>query len=149
MPCCAAMSEKIVTIPQDENVSVALKLFKKHKRETLIVLDGDGKVVGTLPLRTILENAQSITVNVQGGGSFAIDSAPRAGKRLKKLSIVTVDQLMDRNINIVYPESTTGEGLKKLLSSTAMLIVVEPETHKPLGYMTPLTMLTEIERMTS
>lgn len=49
------MTHEVVTVREDDELEVACLLFKKHKFNSLPVLSQDGRLVGILTLRDLLE----------------------------------------------------------------------------------------------
>lgn len=149
MACHAAMTDKLVTILETEEVEKALKALKKGKVTAAPVVNKEGALVGVFCLNQVFRNLLPLSVSVPGSNNVDIllDSAPGIAKRLRKTKPLKVSDLLKREVNVVYPETPTWEGLKELLNHGSPLVVIEKESKKPLGVITEQSILDEFERM--
>jgi IMP dehydrogenase len=54
-PVSVLMTRELVTVPPGVNVDEAKRLLHKHRIEKLLVVDGDGKLVGLITIKDILQ----------------------------------------------------------------------------------------------
>ncbi len=54
-PVSALMTKELVTVPPGVSVDEAKRLLHKHRIEKLLVVDGDGKLVGLITIKDILQ----------------------------------------------------------------------------------------------
>ena len=150
MPCHAAMTDKFITITEDEIVEKTLKTMAKAKTSCAAVIDDQGALSGMFSIKSLLKNTQPINVPMSGtsiAGSVNIDSGPGIAKRIQKVKPLAVRDFMERKFNVVYPETPTWEGVKRLLEQDTPLIVIDKDSQKPLGLITEESLLEEFERM--
>ncbi len=146
MACHAAIAKNFLSIPEDEIIEKALKTLKKSKAEAAVITDAAGKVTGLFSYKILLQNLSLVNVNV-GASSIAVDSAPGLAKRLRKVKMLPVRELMSRTISYVYPETPTWEGLRSVQQSANPVVVIDQESQKPLGIITEHSLYEEFERM--
>ena len=135
MPCHAAMIEKPVTLKPDVTVEKALKELKKKKIDTAAVVDDDGVMIGVFSVNSLIKNLLPVSVAVNDGIQLDVKmpAAPGIAKRLKKVYPVTIDQLMERKFEFVYPETPIWEAINLLVLNKLPIFVVENENNKFLG----------------
>lgn len=150
MPCHAAMTDQLITVPEDNTVEKTIKAMKKAKASCVAIIDEQGALTGLFTIKSLLKNTQPINVPMSGrggAGSVHIDSGPGIAKRIQKVKPLPVRDFMERKFNVVYPETPTWEGVKRLLDQDTPLVVIDKDSQKPLGFITEQSLLEEFERM--
>lgn len=149
MPCHAALSEKFLALPADQDIETALKTLKKKKLEVAAVVDEEGRLLGSFGIRTLLKNTLPVSIAV--GGDFMMDvkvpAAPGLAKRLSKVYPLPVEELMERKVNVVFPETPIWEAVNFLTQSNDPLFIIDQKSHKPLGIIDLQSALDELNRL--
>ncbi len=149
MPCHAAMTEKFVTLSEDQLVEEALFLMEKEGVDIAPVLDDDGAFVGVLSLRIIMQNLLPVSVSMADGLQLDVQirAAPGIAKRLRKVLPLKVSDLMQRNVMHVSPETPLWEGVNLLVQHAEPVLVIDNKTNKVLGMIDGHSALNELNRM--
>lgn len=150
MPCHAAIIDKALVLKSGVNVEKALKDMVKKKVEYAAVVDEEGGLIGFFSHQILMKNLLPVSVAMNDGIQLdvKIHAAPGIAKRLKKVSPLTVDELMERkNFPVVYPETPLWEGVNLIVQSGLPLIVVEAGTHKYIGIVSHGSALEELQRL--
>lgn len=147
MPAHAAATKELAIIAQDSTVKKALSQLKKAKTDFGAVINEDQKLIGLFSLQSLLKNILPVQVDVAGGQSISIDAAPGAAKRLNKSLELPVVQFMKQKINVITPDAPLWDALKQLNDTENPLIMVEPQSNKPIGYIDCNTAIAELQRM--
>lgn len=150
MPCHAAIAEKSLVLTSDIKIEKALKDMKKKGAEFCAVTDADGILVGVLSEQIILKNLLPVSVAMSDGLQLDVKlpAAPGIAKRLKKITPLNVEELMERkNFPVVHPETPIWEGVNMLAQSGLPLVVVDPQTQKYIGLISFQSALDELYRL--
>ncbi len=150
MPCHAAITDKSVTLKLDQDIDQALKDMRKRKVEIAAVVNEGDIFEGILTTREILKNLLPVSVNMADGSSIeniTLTAAPGIAKRLKKVKPLMVEQLVNRRIQAVSPETPLWEGVTLLVQSDHPVPVVEQDSGKFLGFITDQSMIQELEKL--
>lgn len=148
MPCHAAASVKIVAVSPDETVEDVLAKMKKQKSDIAVVTDEDDKAAGVFTVQILLKNLLPVSVAMSDGIQLDIKvgAAPGIAKRLKKLEVVPVGDLMQRKFAFVSPEAPLWEGINLLLQYGAPLLVLD-SSGIAIGAMNSQSALEELIRL--
>lgn len=149
MPSHAAIAEKFLTVPPDMEVEKALKELKKKKIDFAAVVNDKGVVEGVFSLEVVMKNLLPVSVAMADGIQLdvTVRAAPGIAKRLNKVYPLTVETLMERKFNAVYPETPIWEAVNFLVTGKEDLIVVEGENLKFLGVITAQSAMEELKRL--
>ena len=148
MPCHAAVIEKPLTIAPDMEVEKALKELKKKKQTTAAVVDSKGVLLGSFSIQGVMRNLLPVSVVMADGivVDVPIQAAPGIAKRLKKVYPLKVEELMEKKVAMVMPETPVWECVNALLRH-GTLFVVEGENRKFLGMIDERSALDELQRL--
>ncbi len=147
MPCHAAMIEKCLSVSGDEEIEKVLKKMKKAKVNTVAVVDKNGMLEGVLSSQSLFQNILPVNISMSNSASMMVSSAPGLAKRLRKVMVLPVKQIMDRKPLIVYPETPIWEGVKLLMEHNKPIMVVDHETQKFIWVMDFDSALDELIRL--
>lgn len=148
MPCHSAMTKNLVTVTQDQTIEDVLAVMSKKKLDAVPVIDSDKKLVGLFSINILLKNLLPVSVSIDGTqNEVSLKAAPGVAKRLKKVGPLQVSELMERKLNLVYPDTPTWEGINYLVQYGPPILVIERETKKLLGVITPSSALDELQRL--
>ena len=149
MPCHAAIAEKSITLKPDTEVEVALKELKRKNVSEAAVIDDDGNVIGIFSLTIVMKNLLPVSVPMSDGIvlDVTVRAAPGIAKRLKKVNPLKVEELMERKVPTVHPDTPIWEAVSHLVSGHSCLVVVEGESRKYLGMVTPASAMDELKRL--
>ncbi|MCD8570558.1 MAG: CBS domain-containing protein [Alphaproteobacteria bacterium] len=149
MPCSSATVQNVPSLTPDQEIGAAMKLFKKHQRESFPVVDDDGVLLGFLSQHIVLKNLIPVSFNIPGAGqgSVTIGAAPGIAKRLKKIKPLKVEDLMERKFHSIHPETPIWEGIHMLVEHGSPLMVVEEKTGKFIGLIDRFSAIEELERL--
>ena len=149
MPCHAAMTDTFITALETETVERLLKRMNKASVTAATITDENGKLTGLFSLKNLLRNASPVSVSMGGtmSSNITLQSAPGIAKRMQKIKPLTAREFMLTKFQIVYPETPTWEGLKILLDQDEPLVVIDRDSQKPLGLVTEMSIMDELERM--
>lgn len=151
MPCHAAIVEKVPHLTPDQTIEEAMKIFKKSKLDCLPVVEGGKTLSGFLSLHIVLKNLLPVSVTIEGpmqGQEFIVGAAPGVSKRLKKVVLLSVDNLQDRKFTAIKPDTPLWEGIRHIVQNGGPLPVIDPETEKFLGIVNEQSLLTALEKST-
>lgn len=149
MLCHAAMIAPAPGVSENESVQTAMELLSKSKAGIVPVIDDSGILVGAFSISSVLKSIMPVTVPVAGGfmPDVQLPAAPGMTKRLEKIMQARLHEVMDRKPPVAGPGSSLTDAIALLLAGNAAIIVIEPESKKPLGVITPESAYLEISRM--
>lgn len=149
MPCHAAMIANPPALDSNISVDLALEFMAQRGVDYAPVLNDDGQPVGLFSYRGLLKNILPVSVSMGGGANMdlTVRAAPGMAKRLKKVGVVSVSEVMDRKFGIVYPDTPTWEGINILTAQGQPLLVVDRETGKLQGMVNHQSALAELQRL--
>ena len=149
MPCQSAMIDKPLTVSIETPVEDVLKQLKKAKQTHAVIVNEEGIVEGIFSARNLIKNLLPISIAVQGHVPIDVNlqAAPGVAKRLKKALPIAVSNVMERKINVILPDTPTGEGVNMLTAQDTPLVVVEDESLKFLGLITSESMLDDLSNL--
>jgi CBS-domain-containing membrane protein len=150
LPCHSAMLDKIITVSPGEVVEDTLEMMKKKNVEYVPVIDKEGKLLGLFSMQSLMKNLLPVSIPVGQDGiqiDMSMRAAPGIAKRLKKVGPLTVGELMERRVNVVYPETPTWEGVHQLVQHGPPLLVVDRDTGVLSGIITARSALEELQRL--
>lgn len=149
MPCHAAIVKKYMTLSPDDAVEDALERMKKEEIEAAPVVDKNDKLVGLFSIQILMKNLLPVSVAMADGLQLdiPIKAAPGIAKRLKKVALLKVSDIMEKKISAVLPETPTWEGINILVQNGSPLLVVESGTNRLRGVITFQSALDELERL--
>lgn len=149
MSCKAAIIDKYPKASPADPVEEILEIMKKGKVETVPVVDEDGSLVGVFSLLVMMKALLPVSVAVSGGVNMdiVIPAAPGIAKRLNKVHMLHISDLMERRVNAVAPQTAIWEALNLLVQGGSPLFVADPKTGRYLGTITSQSALEELNRM--
>lgn len=149
MPCHAAIAKKSLTFKPDMEVEDALKELKKKDIAEATIVDDDGQVLGLFSLTIVMKNLLPVSVPMSDGIvlDVTVRAAPGIAKRLKKVNPLKVENLMERKVPMVNPDTPIWEAVSHLVSGHPCLVVVESETQKYLGMVNATSAMEELKRL--
>lgn len=149
MPCHAAIAEKTITLSPDTEVEKAVKELQKKKQEAAAVVNDKGVVEGLFSLTILMKNLLPVSVTLNDGIQLdmKVSAAPGIAKRLKKVSPLSISEIMDRRFDAVGPETPIWEAVNMLVSHHTILVVTEGENNKYLGLITAQSLMDELKRL--
>ncbi len=148
MPCHCAMISKLITVTTNQEIGEVLTVLEKNKIDAVPVLSESGSVEGVFSVQLLLKNLLPVSVTTGDGmgADVKIGAAPGVAKRLRHVKNIPVSELMDKNLNIVAPETPIWEGVNMLVHQGAPLLVVESATGKLIGMITEQSLIDDMER---
>ncbi len=149
MPCHAAITKKSLTLKPDMEVEKALKELNKKNIDEATVVNDDGQVLGLFSLTIVMKNLLPVSVPMSDGIvlDVTVRAAPGIAKRLKKVNPLKVEDLMERKVPMVNPDTPIWEAVSHLVSGHSCLVVVEGETQKYLGMVNAASAMEELKRL--
>ena len=150
MPCHAAIADKHLVLKEDVKVEKALKDLKKANVSFAAVTDKAGILVGFFSYAVLMQNLLPVSVAMADGIQLdvTIPAAPGVAKRLKNVMPLPLLQIMERkSIAIVYPDTPLWEGINIIAQNNMPLCVIEPESRKYIGLITPQSAFDELQRL--
>ena len=148
MSCKNAMTEKFIAAHPDDGVENILKTMKKAGVESMPVIDSQERLVGIFSLKILMKNLLPVSVEINGiEADVTIAAAPGIAKRLHKIPSLSVNDVMDRKVFAVSPDTAIWEGVNLLMQHDAPLTVVDQGSGKVLGIITYQSALDELNRM--
>lgn len=149
MSCAAAMTEKFVSLSPDDPVEKAIKAIKKSGSDVLPVLDDDGNLIGVFSLAVLMKNLLPVSVPVSDGLEIdvKIPAAPGIAKRLNKIQVLAVGDLMDRKVAMIDPGVPLWEAVGILIQHGSPLFVVDRGSRRLKGLLTYQSVFDELSKM--
>ena len=143
-----AIIDKFLTLSPDESVENAVKSLKKAKVEAAPVTDNDGRLLGLFTTQILMKNLLPVSVPMNDGIvlDVKVRAAPGIAKRLNRVNMLRVSDLMERKVNVVAPETPIWEAVNFLVQYGAPLIVVDQQSAQAVGIITTQSMLDELDR---
>jgi CBS domain-containing protein len=120
----------------------ALARMIKHHRQQLLIVNEAGEFIGEITTFTLArlllpdtEGRTQTREEVEQETIRDVDDriAPHLGRR--------VSELAEHDLPVVHPDTPFSEAVKLLASGKLRLPVVDPETNKLVGVISPLTIL--------
>lgn len=132
MPCRRAMITNVISVRAEQTIEDALKIFNEYGIRGVPVME-NGNILGVFHLRNLLQNLLPVNVNVDRGVNldlrldYLVDVEPDVAKRLRKLLLVKVRDVMEsaEDLRFVTPETPLWEGVRLLVKYDTPLAVVE------------------------
>ncbi len=149
MPCKDAMVTKVVTVGPDQSVEEVMDILSKNNIRHVPVVDKNKALVGMFGAHLLLKNLLPVSVAMEDGLQhldFVIGAAPGMAMRLRKLMPVRVEQVMERNVVVVQPETPTWEALRLLYKYATPLPVVNEQDGRMLGLISEQSAIAELIR---
>ena len=143
MACKDAMVTEVISVKRDTTVSDILQIFYNNRIRNVPVLEEDGVLAGVISFRRLLAHLLPVPVKIGEDLkrfkhlSINLDhlagQAPWVTRRLGDLLYKTAEDVMFENPEVVHPETTLREGIRKLYEFESPLPVVEEGTGKLCG----------------
>lgn len=150
MPCHTAMIKDFKTLKPDQTIEEIFPILKKSPLGIMPVVDEKGVLLGQVSAHLLLRNLIPVSMDVQNGlqiENVKIGAAPGVAKRLKRLKVQTVRDVMERKVTAVTPDTPIWEGVNLLVHYGGPLLVIEDVTNKLVGMITNVSMLLDLEKM--
>lgn len=143
-----AIIDKFLTLAPEDSVENALKSLKKAKVDSAPVTDEEGRLVGLFSLQSLLKNLLPVSVPMNDGIilDVKVRAAPGIAKRLHKVNMLRVSDLMERKVNVVAPETPIWEAVNFLVQYGSPLVVIDQQSAQTVGIITTQSMLDELDR---
>ncbi len=127
MPCHAAKCDKVITVSRGDTVENVMKVMKKARAENAVVVDDDGMFEGIFSSRTILGSLIPVSVAMADGVQLdvKVTAAPGVAKRYGNIKPLSVEEVMDRKVHTIPPDSPIWEGVAHLTKYSEPLAVVD------------------------
>ncbi len=140
MPCKRAMITKVISVDPDKTIGDVLAMFNEYNIRGVPVVEND-EIVGVFHLRNILQNLLPVNVTVDHGVNldlrldYLVGAAPGIAKRLRKLLLVKVGEVMEpvKDLRLVTPETPLWEGVRLLVKYDSPLAVVESQENRKMA----------------
>ncbi len=155
MPCCDAMTKKIITIGPDATVSEAIDALYKNNIRSIPVIDDNKKLLGVFSFSNLLKKLLPISVTLDEETIHGLDmnislepftsASPWVAKRLKDRLSQKVSDLMVKNTVTVHPDTPLGEGIRLIVEHGSPLMVVCQDTDELLGVISSQNLLHTIQ----
>ncbi len=149
MPCKYAMITNVISLKPDMEAGEALDVLHDNKIRCAPVLDQDGNLLGMFSLENVLKHLLPVSARMEDGLrrlDFVVGAAPGIAKRLRKLSLLRLEDIMDTKIVVLHPDTQTWEGIRLLVRYGSPLPVVEEGSRKLCGLMTEQSALNEMSK---
>ncbi len=150
MPCENAMITEVVTATADMTVEEVIKLMHDHNIRMVPVLEKDGTLMGVFGNRHLMKNLLPVSVTMEDGLQrldFIAGATPGVAKRLRKLKPQKVGTLVEKEIMVVRPDTSTWEGVRLIAKYGMPLPVVEKNSGKFLGIISEQSLIDELQRI--
>ena len=143
-----ALADQRIALSSGHSIEDALAILRDSHTDVLPVLDADGRMEGVFSLAILMKNLLPVSVPVGGLDiDVRIAAAPGIGKRLAKMQVLRVGDLMDRKAASIDPGVPLWEAIGLLMQVGAPLFVVDQGTRKLLGMMTYQSAFDQLSRM--
>lgn len=149
MPAHAAISGKLVTFPEGTAVEDALAALDAAEQAAGAVVDSAGKTVGVFGYFSAIKTILPVSVSMPDGSrvNLHVSAAPGIALRLKKILPLSVTEVMERKFQSIAPDAGLSEVAFALTHSPEPLLVMDPETRHPLGFVAPHSVFKELNRL--
>jgi len=155
MFCRNALVSQVVTAGPDQTIADALRLLNEHGIRALPIVDAAGKLVGQFNFEAIFSNLLPGPVTVERHGlmdtnlrlDYLVDTGDQVAKRLKELLPVKLAEVMDRETEVVNPQTPLWEGIRRLFQYGSPIPVVEEETGRLLGLLSVQSAMCELAKL--
>ena len=136
MPCESAMVTAVHTVRPDMDVAEALEYLQKHNIRSAPVVDAQNHMVGLLSLSVLLKSLLPVSVTMEEGLQkldFLIGAGPGIAKRLRKVKLQTVEEVMRTDPIVLHVSTPIWEVIRLLVKYGSPLPVVEEGSNALLG----------------
>ena len=136
MPGESAMVTTVHTVRPDMNVAEALEYLQKHNIRSAPVVDDQNHMVGSLSLSVLLKSLLPVSVTMDEGLQkldFLIGAGPGIAKRLRKVKLQTVADVMRTDPVVLHVSTPIWEVIRLLVKYGSPLPVIEEGTNTLLG----------------
>lgn len=144
------------TVGPEESVATALNIIKASRARFLPVVDGDGKYIGVFTAPTLLKMilpkaatidlfSESARMNLENLKFFNL-SKEDFNAQIESLKDEKVVDNMSRpeNVPVVAPDTPVMEGIFLIYKFKRHLVLVEPDTEKFIGTVSPNSLLDQV-----
>jgi len=140
MSCGLIMTKNPVTLDEGATVGDAAKMLVSHRWLRLPVADAAGRFVGMFGVDDLL--CQLVPRVALAGGvvtnlRFVTDDPEDLRKRYREISSRRVGEVADRDVVALHPDTPEIEALRLFCKTRETLAVVDRETRKLLGVISP------------
>ncbi|MDI6606215.1 MAG: CBS domain-containing protein, partial [Candidatus Omnitrophota bacterium] len=126
------MKEKVVSIKPQDNALEALRQLFKMKISGLPVIDEQGKLAGMFTEKEVLSYV--LPSYIEKVGRFVYEEHPKAAKKkFSELTVMTVSQIMRREVVTVNEETTLSEAARIMLTQKARRLPVIDKSGRVVG----------------
>lgn len=150
MPCHTAMHAPFTISSPDEPLENVLAAMDEQGTTVVAICNEQQQLEGYFTKQILLKNILPVSVNTADPGvlsEISLPAAPNVARRYEKALVQPIYLFMNRNVRTIIPEAQLWEGVKLLTDSSEPLFVIDHETHKLMGMMTPHTVTEELERL--
>jgi CBS domain-containing protein len=143
-----ALADQSIALSSGHSIEDALSILRESHVDVLPVLDDQGRMEGVFSLPILMKNLLPVSVPVGGIDiDVRISAAPGIAKRLAKMQVLHVGDLMDRRAPSIPPGVPLWEAISLLMQTGSPLFVVDEGTRKLLGLVTYQSAFDQLSRM--
>ncbi len=133
----AAIADQNIALTSSHSIEDALAILRDAGTDVLPVVDVDGRMEGVFSLAILIKNLLPVSVPVDGiDMDIRISAAPGISKRLAKIQVLRVGDVMDRKAATIDPAVPLWETVSLLMQAGSPLFVVDQGSRKLLGLIT-------------
>ncbi len=149
MPCHAAIDNNFISVLPETLTEDTLKIMKKKHIRFACITNEKNTFLGLFSYETLIKNLLPISVST--GDTYKTDitvkAAPGIAKRLNKVAIMPISNVMNRKCTFVNPETPLWEGISMLIDYGSPLVIIEEQSKKLIGLLTNKSAALELERL--
>ena len=149
MPCETATLTEVFTVTPDMKVEDALAYIHEKNVRAMPVIE-DGKLVGMFSLEALMKSLLPVSVTMEEGLQklgFVIGAGPGIAKRLKKVKLQTVADMMQKDVIVVHPSTATWEAIRLMVKYGSPIPVIEEESGNFIGIISEQSAMTDLENL--
>lgn len=145
----AAISGPILVFDQTYTVENALVDMQAAGQECAAIVDTDKKLIGVFSYRILLRNILPVSVTMADGSRMdvRVGAAPGIALRLKKAMPLPVTEFMDKKYPVIAPDASLWEGVSLCSDLPGPVLLADPESGKPVGFISVASVLQELNRL--
>lgn len=121
----------VISVGPDDNVGEMISLFSQKHIRMMPVIDEAGRLLGVFSLKAVLDNLLPVSATMDDGLQrldFVVGASPGIAKRLKKLKMQKVSEIMLTDCVVVRPDTATWEAVRLIARYGSPIPVVEEES---------------------
>ncbi len=149
MPCETAILTNVYTVKPDMSVEDALTYIHEKNVRAMPVIDDSGNLVGMFSLEALLKSLLPVSVTMDEGLQklgFVVGAGPGIAKRLKKVQVQNVVDVMLKDIIVAHPSTALWEAIRLMVKYGSPIPVVEENSAKFIGIISEQSAMTDLEQ---